>query len=163
MLRHAKSDWDADYGPDHDRPLAGRGRKAAEAMGKFMGQAHLIPDLAITSTAVRARSTLQLAMKAGKWQCPMESTPRLYGVSAKEVLDVLAEQSDAESILIVGHEPTWSEVVHMVTGASVRMATATLAVIDSDVRSWGSIRPNVGQLALLLPPRILTDRDIEIG
>ena len=163
ILRHAKSDWDANYEQDHDRPLAGRGRKAAQAMGKFMALANLVPQLAITSSAVRAGSTLKLAMQAGDWVCPVESTQRLYGASAKDVLDLVAEESDEESILIVGHEPTWSELVHMLTGASVRMATATLVAVDFEFRSWSSIRPNAGQLALVIPPRLLTDGDLELG
>lgn len=163
ILRHAKSDWDASYEQDHDRPLAGRGRKAAKAIGKFMALSDLVPELAITSSAVRAGSTLKLAMQAGDWSCPVESSQRLYGASAKDVLDLLAERSDEESILIVGHEPTWSEVVHLLTGASVRMATATLVAIDFEFRSWSSIRPNAGQLALLVPPRILTDGDLNLG
>ena len=102
-------------------------------------------------------------MQAGDWGCPVESTPRLYGASAKEVLDVLAERSDEESILIVGHEPTWSEVTHLLTGASIRMATATLAAIDFEFRSWSSIQPGAGQLALVVPPRLLTDGDLKLG
>ena len=163
MLRHAKSDWDADYGEDHDRPLAGRGRKAARAMGRFMALTQLVPQLAISSSAVRALSTLKLAMQAGEWGCPVESTARLYGASAKEVLDVLAERSDEESILIVGHEPTWSEVTRLLTGASTRMATGTLIAIDFEFRSWSSIRPGAGRLALVIPPRLLTDGDLELG
>lgn len=163
MLRHAKSDWDADYGVDHDRPLAGRGRKAARAIGRFIAQTHLVPELAITSSALRAGSTLELAMQAGDWKCPVESTPRLYGAGTADVLELLAEQSDEESILIVGHEPTWSAVVHTLTGASVRMATATLVVIDFEFRSWSSIRPDAGQLALVVPPRLLTDGDLKLG
>ena len=163
ILRHAKSNWDAAYGADHDRPLAGRGRKAARAIGKFMALVDLVPDLAITSSAVRAGSTLKLAMQAGDWKCPVESTPRLYGASTPDVLGLLAEKSDEEAILIVGHEPTWSSVVHTLTGASVRMATATLVVIGFEFRSWSSIRPMAGQLALLIPPRILTDGDLQLG
>lgn len=163
ILRHAKSDWDVDYGEDHDRPLAGRGRKAARAMGRFIGLAHLVPELAITSSAVRADSTLKLAMQAGDWKCPVESTPRFYGANTADVLELLAERSDEESILIVGHDPTWSDVVHALTGASVRMATATLVAVDFEFRSWSSIRPNAGQLALVIPPRLLTDGDLELG
>ena len=163
MLRHAKSDWDADNAGDHDRPLAGRGRRAAKAMGQFMAQTTLVPKLAITSSALRAVSTLKLAMQSGEWTCPVESTERLYGASAKDVLDVLAERSDEDSILIVGHEPTWSEVAHVLTGASARMATGTLVAIDFEFRSWSSIRPGAGQLALVIPPRLLTDGDLELG
>ncbi len=163
LLRHGKSDWDADYELDHDRPLAPRGRKAARSIGMFISLARLVPDLAITSSAVRASSTLKLAMQAGDWKCPVESSRHLYGASASDVLAVLAERKNEDSILIVGHEPTWSSVVYTLTGASVRMATGTLVAIDFEFKSWSSIRPDVGQLALVIPPRLLTDGDFELG
>ena len=67
LFRHGKSDWDADYNVDHERPLAKRGIKAAKRMGKYLAELDEIPDIVITSTAVRAKTTVELAMKAGAW------------------------------------------------------------------------------------------------
>src|SRR2546428_3125668 len=79
LLRHGKSDWQADYGADdRARPLARRGRKAAKTMGRFLARAGQVPDAAITSPAVRAHDTLQLAMDGGGWTCPARTAPSLY-------------------------------------------------------------------------------------
>ncbi|SVD23980.1 uncharacterized protein METZ01_LOCUS376834, partial [marine metagenome] len=51
MFRHGKSDWDADYGPDHDRPLAKRGIKAAKKMGKYLAGLDQVPHIVVSSTA----------------------------------------------------------------------------------------------------------------
>ena len=45
LMRHAKSDWDADYGPDHDRPLNERGLRSARLMGRVLAEEGLVPDL----------------------------------------------------------------------------------------------------------------------
>ncbi|MFJ5675829.1 SixA phosphatase family protein [Streptomyces sp. NPDC093097] len=56
VLRHAKSAWPEDV-PDHERPLAGRGRRDALAAGRWLRQEHCAPDLVICSTAQRTRET----------------------------------------------------------------------------------------------------------
>ncbi|WP_424522101.1 SixA phosphatase family protein, partial [Rubrivirga sp.] len=51
LLRHGKSDWEADYDGDHQRPLAKRGQKGARKMGRFLTTARSVPDRALTSSA----------------------------------------------------------------------------------------------------------------
>lgn len=164
LLRHGKSDWDSGAPTDHDRPLAGRGRKAARAIGRFMALAELVPDYAITSSAVRARTTLELAMEAGDWTCPVTTTRDFYHAGVEGVLGVVAESSDDhQSVLVVGHQPTWGAIAEWLTGGSLRMATGTLVGIDLHGASWQSIRPGLGELALVIPPRLLTDGNIELS
>src|SRR5919106_1216821 len=67
VMRHAKSDWNADYGRDHERPLNERGIGSARLMGKVLSDKGQAPDLVITSTALRAQKTAALAKEAGKW------------------------------------------------------------------------------------------------
>ncbi|MDQ0711860.1 phosphohistidine phosphatase SixA [Streptomyces luteogriseus] len=64
VLRHAKSAWPLDV-VDHERPLAPRGRRDAPAAGRALADADLLPDLALCSTALRARRTWDLA--AAEW------------------------------------------------------------------------------------------------
>ena len=78
LFRHAKSDWDAPYSSDHSRPLAKRGIKAAKAMGRFLMDTGLIPDQVVSSSAVRAMATVQLAAKAGGWIAPITKKESLY-------------------------------------------------------------------------------------
>ncbi|MGW3729375.1 SixA phosphatase family protein, partial [Streptomyces sp. NPDC000851] len=56
VLRHAKSAWPLDVA-DHERPLAPRGRRDAPAAGRALAEADCLPDLALCSTAARARQT----------------------------------------------------------------------------------------------------------
>ena len=164
LLRHAKSDWESAAAGDHERPLASRGRKAAQAMGRFIALADLVPDCAVTSTAVRARTTLELAMEAGEWSCPVNETRSLYHAGVEDVLAVVSESADSDaSVLIVGHQPTWGGVVERLTGADTRMATGTLVGIDLATDSWSWIRPGLGELAFIIPPRLLTDGRLDLG
>ncbi len=157
IFRHGKSDWNAAYSTDHERPVAPRGRNAARLMGCFVRDSDQIPDLIITSSALRARSTSELAVETGGWQCPLEVEPRLYGAHASTVLELVQALSDSlASVMLVGHEPTCSASVGLLSGlGNIRFPTAAMARIDFDVDSWERIRAESGQLIWLLPPKIL--------
>ncbi|MGH9278241.1 MAG: SixA phosphatase family protein [Acidimicrobiales bacterium] len=158
LLRHAKSDWDADYGSDdRDRPLNKRGRAAAATIGRLLASSGNVPTEAITSPATRALETLHLAMEAGGWSCPVEPRPVLYGASASEVVAELRRRPDTTDVLlVVGHEPTTSDTASVLTGGGrLRVATATVLRIEFDAGRWADVAPGGGTLAWLVPPRLL--------
>ncbi len=157
ILRHGKSDWDAEFGADHDRPLATRGQKGARKMGRFLTTSRTVPDRAITSSAVRARETLATAAEAGGWTGPARVTDALYEATPQAVLaEIQAEPDDADTVVVVGHEPTSSALVALLVGGGrVEMKTATVARVDVAVETWADVQPGRGALAYLLPPGAL--------
>ena len=66
VLRHAKSSWNDPALDDHERPLNKRGRRDAPRMGALVREYGLIPDLVISSDAVRARLTAEAVAEAGR-------------------------------------------------------------------------------------------------
>ena len=64
LLRHGKSDWNSGHA-DHDRILAPRGEDAAHRVGRFLAAIDQVPDRVVSSTAVRACTTAELATQAG--------------------------------------------------------------------------------------------------
>ena len=166
-MRHGKSDWDASYGRDHDRPLAKRGVKAAKAMGAALARASLAPDFVLSSTAVRARTTAELAMEAlakelDGWSAPTRHEDDLYGGGLSAVLGHVrrvpdeADGRSVETLLITGHEPTWSSVVsQLIGGGDVRMVTAAVACVQCHVRRWNDVRAGGCELVFFLPPKVL--------
>jgi phosphohistidine phosphatase len=163
LLRHGKSDWSSDSGKDHDRPLAPRGRHAARTVGRFLAAAGQTPDGVVTSTAVRARTTAELAVDAGGWGCEVEATRELYDTTPAAVLAVLRRQPDRfESLLLAGHQPTWSGLAGaLVGGGDVRMVTGAMVRIDLAVESWAEVDFNRGTLVWLLPPKLLQKAGFE--
>jgi phosphohistidine phosphatase len=151
-MRHAKSDWEADFGSDHERPLNKRGTQSARLMGRVLAGQALTPDLVISSTAVRARSTAELAIEAGGWGCPLQLDRSLYDSGAKTVLSTAAGAPDVGSLMLVGHQPTWSMLVWELTGARVEMKTATVAVVGLDVEDWHDLEGADGSLISVLNP-----------
>ncbi len=157
LIRHAKSDWGNPYGGDHDRPLAKRGIKAAKLMGRFLTATQEVPEAVLASSALRARTTAELMAKAGGWDVEIAMTRAFYESHAEKVVQEIRRQDDdGASLLVVGHEPTWSSLVGGLTGGSeVRMATATLVRIDFDVSSWAEVADGRGLLMWMITPRLL--------
>jgi phosphohistidine phosphatase len=155
MLRHAKSDWQADYGgEDRLRPLARRGRRAARTVGRFLAATGQVPDRTIASPALRAQQTLDLARLAGGWSCVAETSEALYG-GPDDVLHAVTQGDPAGMLLIVGHEPAWSAVASRLTnGARFRLPAASLLRLDFDTEGWTDL-DGQGQIRWLVTPRLL--------
>ena len=155
VLRHAKSDWSATYGADHDRPLNPRGIAAARTMGRLLAERREPPDRILCSSALRTRQTIELAVAAGNWNRTTILEPALYLASPGSTIDLLREQpDDANSLLLVGHQPTCAELVRRLTGDDPpRFVTAALARLQLDIDSWTEVEPYCGKLAWFETPK----------
>src|SRR5262252_7837410 len=116
LFRHAKSAW-PDV-PDHDRPLARRGVRAAPVMGRWLRDAGLVPGQVLCSTARRARETWQFAQAGLAATPPVTFDARIYEATATDLLAVIAEVPPATgTLLLIGHNPAIEDL-------ALRLATA---------------------------------------
>ncbi|MGI9534035.1 MAG: SixA phosphatase family protein [Thermodesulfobacteriota bacterium] len=154
LYRHGKSDWGAAYGSDHDRPLAQRGIKSAKIMGKLLAKSNQVPELAITSTALRAKKTLELSILEGNWKCDVIENEKLYFDSNETIFEIIRSVSEEySSVILVGHEPKWSTLAaSMIGGGDVVFKTATMARIDFNVELWNVLTLGRGELRWLHQP-----------
>jgi phosphohistidine phosphatase len=158
LLRHGKSDWDTEYGRDHERPLAERGEHAARLMGRFLTAVGAAPGLIVSSSAVRAASTARLAHEAGGWSCDLRIEPALYDAGPLSVVEVVrAVEDDVDSLLLTGHEPTFSGVAGGLIGsADIRFPTAGLFCAEFPVQRWEAVEMGRGMLLWFVTPKLLT-------
>lgn len=157
LFRHAKSDWEAEFANDHQRPLSQRGVRAARTMGQFLAASGQVPELALTSSARRAADTLDLARHQGAWNCPVQVKDALYEASVDDVLQLLRSFDETpRSLLLTGHEPTFSTLIAQLVGerCNVRFPTGAMARIDLPLESWSQLRPGSGELRWLVPPKL---------
>ena len=158
LLRHGKSDWYADYDLDIDRPLAKRGRNDANRMGRFLDSTNMIPDVVLTSPAVRAVTTVERAAAAGAWQvAEWRIVDSLYHGGVRDLIAAMRDLDDAfQSVLLVGHEPTWSEATStLIGGGDVRFPTAALAQLSIESDRWADVGSDSCEMVSFTPPRLL--------
>lgn len=129
LLRHAKSDRSGDK-DDIARPLAERGRRQAPEAGRWLRANIPGIDLAIVSPAVRARTTWDLVVAALDAPPPVRIDDRVYANSASDLLAVVRDApEDADTVVLVGHNPGIEELVSRLTSERIEMATSSIAVI----------------------------------
>ena len=157
ILRHAKSSWEFEELSDHDRPLNNRGRRDAPLMGRKLLKEQLVPQIIISSSAVRAHSTAKKVAKACGYEDEILIDPALYGSGYSDYLNVLTNQEDEyDIIMLVGHNPISEQLVEVLTGEIVTMPTCAIACISLPITSWKQIIDKTkGQLLNLWRPKEL--------
>ena len=137
VLRHAKSSWSDPALDDHERPLNTRGRRDAPRMGALARECGLIPDVVISSDAVRARLTAEAVVEAARYGGEARLDPRLYTAGPTDILSLLRTVGEkAETVMIVGHNPGLEELVAQLTGEWQDLPTAALAQIVLPIDQW---------------------------
>ena len=137
LLRHAKSAWPRGMA-DQDRCLAERGRIAAPAIGAFMSQEKLEPDLVLVSPAKRAQETWELVRPFVTVGSEREE-PHIYETQAPHILDVIrGVPANVKVLMLVGHNPGMPQPGRMgwrrhpkgrvVVGAMARLARGAFVV-----------------------------------
>jgi phosphohistidine phosphatase len=159
LLRHAKSAY-PDGVADHERPLAPRGIREAALAGDWL-RAEVPPiDAVLCSTATRTRETLA---RTGI-DAPVRYVQRLYDATAGIVIDEINGVGDDVSVLlVVGHEPTMTEVALGLANPdttnadaaeriSTKFPTSAMAVLRVN-GSWMDLELGSAQLADFHVPR----------
>lgn len=130
LLRHAKSDWSG-HEADHDRPLAERGRRQASDAGRWLAVNIDSIDLAVVSTAKRARTTWELVSDELQQPPRTRHDDAAYAASLSELLDIVGHLDEARgTVVLVGHNPGMEDLAESLTGDRIPMPTSALAVIE---------------------------------
>ena len=144
ILRHAKSSWANPGQDDWHRPLNERGLEDAPRVGQWLRERSMLPDLIITSDAVRARTTAQVVAKAIGHGHEIVMEPGLYLAKPQAVIDLLAAlESDARTVMIVGHNPGLEELVLQLTGDHVGLVTAAIVEVELTIDRWSELGGDV--------------------
>jgi phosphohistidine phosphatase len=161
LIRHAKAEAEAPS--DAERPLAPRGHRDAAAIGRWLADNGLVPDLAIVSPARRTRQTWAEIAAVLAGETVVSADERIYDNSAKAVLASLRDVgADVATVAVVGHNPTMHELAATLddgTGAPSPRAevagefpTSAVAVFDVPV-GWAELRRGRARLTAYAKPR----------
>jgi phosphohistidine phosphatase len=162
LLRHAKSSWKNPALADHDRPLAGRGRRAAAALADHMAEHQIVPEFVLCSTALRTRETYE-RLEAVLEGAPVLYERRMYAASADDLLELLRTVPDQiSSVLLIGHNPGIEELGLQLARPSperdnlqAKFPTAALATLELTSSRWYELGPGCASLIAYVRPRDL--------
>ncbi|MCK6067653.1 MULTISPECIES: SixA phosphatase family protein [Microbacterium] len=136
LARHAKSDWADASVDDHDRPLNAQGQRDAPEVARRVLRTGVRPEVILTSTALRARSTAEHF--AAAFDAEVRESEDLYLADADALLQA-ARDSGADEVLVVAHDPGMSELVSELAGREVSMPTSAVAVFTWESGGWDAV------------------------
>jgi phosphohistidine phosphatase len=165
LIRHAKAE-NSQGKPDHDRDLAQRGRRDANAIGAWLSDPSndVRLEVAVCSTSERTRQTLDGIRAGGASIKEARYDKRIYNGSAATLLEVLRETPDSvKAVMLIGHAPgipvLATALAHNDSGStdvierlSLGFPTSALATLGFD-GSWATLAPETAYLRDFVVPR----------
>lgn len=139
LIRHAKSSWSYPSLPDIDRPLNERGYRDAHAMSEYLARQKSLPDIIISSPAIRAVSTALIFSRTLKFdEGGISLLPSLYESTTGEYLRaVRAQDKQYSNLFLVAHNPTISEFFSLLTSNREEdLSTCAIAIAEFEIDEW---------------------------
>ena len=154
LIRHVKSDW-SNLLNDFDRPIREDKKEDALQIAKEIDKKSAVPELIISSPAVRTLQTTKLF--CGKWEYPFKKVLQnksLYECTAKDILAVINKADDnCDSIAIICHNPAITDFVNQYSDSSVDNVPTTGAIkITFEAKHWKDINGD-GKVNWFLYPK----------
>jgi phosphohistidine phosphatase len=146
LFRHAEASYDAP--DDFYRVLTEQGRRRTQRATQAMKQLGVAPRQVISSPRLRARQTAEIVAEG--LEVPLEVREELDIGFNVHVAEALARQTFPDDVLLVGHNPSFEDVVTAITGANVRVKKGSLIRIDFE----GISSPLRGELTWLIAPKV---------
>jgi len=146
FLRHADAEERRPGTNDADRPLSAKGRRQADEVADWVRRHEITAAAIVSSPLVRARETAEPVARA--LGLPVREDERLGGgrLTLDALDEVVREVGSPDSLMLVGHEPDFSDVIGELTGGQVNMRKAGLALVVSE-----SLESSAGVLEWLIP------------
>jgi phosphohistidine phosphatase len=163
LLRHAKSSWDHPGLPDADRPLAPRGRRAADVLAAHLAAAEVRPAVVVCSSSLRTRETLAAILPALGDALEIRIERELYGAGAAQLLDRLRQiPGGASSAMLIAHNPGTQDLAlalassgPALAGLGEKFPTGALATFELGVERWRDLDHGMATAVALVTPRSL--------
>jgi phosphohistidine phosphatase len=153
LLRHAKAVEHTDAEHDRARELAPRGLRDAAVAGRWLADNVGVIEMVVHSPAARARQSWEAVAEQLVALPPVLVDERLYGEPVPVLYGVLRElPTTASTVLLVGHNPEFSELAASLTGEAVGLSTCSIAVLRLSA-GWESAGPRAAELIDTVTPR----------
>lgn len=146
LLRHAKSSWENRSIRDHDRPLSRSGQLDAIKVSQNLLKLGWIPQLILSSDALRTRETLKIMQEQVQAFLEAEvhfissfySVAAMDGQTTEHLRQAICKYSRDEilTVMCMGHNRGWEEAASVLSGVTVELKTCNAALLEATGKSW---------------------------
>ena len=149
VIRHGKSSWDYPQLADIDRPLKKRGKNDARLMGKLLKEKRLLPDVIISSPAIRAYKAAEIMAEELNYnKVDIQIEKALYFNGIQEIFNTIHKIDDRNnSAFIYGHNPDFTSFANIFTDQRIdNVPTCGISCVQFDTDSWKKAQRENGSL-----------------
>ena len=162
LARHAKSSWDYPELSDFERPLNKRGKRDAPFMGKILKDLRIMPDIIVSSPALRAYFTARII--ANRIEYPLDeivTSETIYEADASELIELIQSVDDEyDSLMLFGHNPSLTETSNFLSDKSLNnIPTSAVVCIEFDVDNWEDVKTDGGKFIFFEYPKKYLGKD----
>ncbi len=137
VMRHAKSSWSSGAATDHDRPLNSRGQRDAPRVAQRLTEIDWVPDLILSSDSQRTQETYAAMQTGFENEVPAEFHRSMYHAGYEAIIhEAPGVPDDVNTLMVLGHNPGWEEVVQRLSDEMVVLKTANAALLEGQGDAW---------------------------
>ena len=133
-MRHGIAEDSSATGRDADRALTREGTLRTAMVARGMARVCGSFDRIVASTYTRAIQTAEIVARASTYQGTLETDARLVPFARfEDAAALIAENSDVEHLLLVGHEPSMSAFIGGLAahgGLAIQVKKASITAIE---------------------------------
>lgn len=149
LVRHGKSEWGNAHLSDFDRPLNPRGHRNAPEMASRIACKDLIPELIVSSPAMRAITTARHFSQV--WEIPedrFQEEEDIYEANTTTLLKIVnGLDNQYDRIALFGHNPGFTDFANYLTDAGIyNIPTCGTVLISFDTDDWKAVSHSTGTL-----------------
>ena len=144
LVRHAKSSWKDFTLSDFDKPLNKRGKKDVIVMGKLLREKQINPDLILSSSAVRAKTTaLDIAERIGFQQNKILFKDEIYEASVQNLMRMINEIDNRfSSVMLFAHNPGLTSLNNFISNKYIENIPTCGVVALTSEKDWSKTDKN---------------------
>lgn len=160
LVRHGKSEWGNTHLADFDRPLNPRGHRNAPEMAARLLQKDLVPQLIVSSPALRAITTAKHFVQAWKKSASqIKEEPLIYEANVKTLMRVINNLDNRyDYVAIFGHNPGFTDLANYLSDADIyNIPTCGTVLISFPDGDWKLLSHHTGSLLQFDYPKSLND------
>ena len=148
IVRHAKASQNITGLKDWERPLMSMGIERANKISGILKKKKTYPDKIISSHAFRAINTAIIFAKNLEYPVNnIEITTGFYGNNSSDIIDIISEQSnEISSLMVFGHNPVWTELYNILSEEKLaHLSTSAVCYIQFEMDDWNKILTKKGK------------------
>lgn len=155
IMRHGKSTWKDKDMEDLERPLKKKGVKNSARMGELLKDEKLVPERILSSTAVRARQTVEAVTSKMNFKGEVQYLEKFYLAEMETILAELSVLPDEiDKAMVIGHNPGLESLVQVLGHKVEALTTSSVAYIKLPIKHWKDLNDKTeGDLKELWHPK----------